>query len=145
MILKIPSLSRYGRRPLHKEQTSFPASRKAGFVFCSQMHSGRQHWTQPWSIPHPALPSHGCKLGLLYPEQHSSAFQFPEHYLEERVPKPPNLRDLRSQSVHSQGREDQTTVNFAAQDHRAGESEPWHARDSKATFSKQTKHSSWVI
>ena len=41
MILKIPSLSRYGRSPLHKEQTSFPASRKAGFVFCSQMHSGR--------------------------------------------------------------------------------------------------------
>ena len=41
--------------------------------------------------------------------------------------------------------ENQTTVNFAAQDHRAGESEPWHARDSKATFSKQTKHSSWVI
>lgn len=37
------------------------------------------------------------------------------------------------------------SVRFAAQDHRAGESEPQHSRDSKSTFSKQMKHSSWVV
>ena len=60
-----------------------------------------------------------------------------------KTPKPQRPQKSIS-SLINEGREAQTTGEFAAQYPRAGESEPWHARDSEAT-SSQTKHSSWVI
>lgn len=113
---------------------TFPASRKAGFVFCSQMHSGRSPGRTHTQLCHVMA----ANL-LLYPEQYSSAFQFPEHYLEAVTQN--SCKPQRPSEVNqftSQGREGQTTVEFAAQDHRVDESEPWQARGGSYFQSRQS-------
>lgn len=123
MILKVSSLSSYGKSPLAQGAGFYSSPRRMSFVcFLFTNECRRQYLIQPLAEQAPSSPSvTGCKPGPLYPQQHFPAFLFLWRYLEERAPKPRDTSEVISSisSFTKEESEAQISLRFAAQDPRA--------------------------
>lgn len=86
---KFPSLSRYGRSPLHLRSRLLFNQPPGRLVLFSVLNAFRQ---EPWPEPTPSSAMSWLQTWISLPRTVFLCLPVPEHYLEERVPKLPNLQ-----------------------------------------------------